>query len=238
MKVAASLPAHSSGSNGSLEDVELVRRAERGDRSAFEALMRRYNASLFRVARSILKNESDCEDALQEAYLAAYRHLGQFKGEARLSTWLTRIVINQALGQLRARKRDSVVVSIDDHPSVHGSAEPDRENPSGESPEGCLMRGQMRQLLERKIDELPLVFRTVFVMRELQEMTVDQTSECLSIPPATVRTRFFRARSMLRESLAGEFDRATGDVFSFGGANCDRIVAGVLARLPTVPDAH
>ena len=238
MNTAETLPRQQQGSNGALGEAELIERAERGDPTAFEALMRQHNAALFRVARSILKHEADAEDALQEAYLSAFRHLDEFKGQAKLSTWLTRIVINQSLGQLRARKKDSVVVALDDHPgATHDSIESNREERPEESPEGQAMRGQMRKLLERKIDELPLAFRTVFVMREVQEMTVDETSECLCVPPATVRTRFFRARSILRESLAREFDLATGDVFSFGGAHCDRIVTAVLARLTATPEA-
>ncbi len=232
MNSAETLPGTQQPSNGALDDAGLVLRAGDGDLGAFEALMRKHNAALFRVARSILKDEADAEDALQEAYLSAFRHLDDFKGQARLSTWLTRIVINQSLGQLRVRKKDSVVVALDEHTgAAHDGGETNSQERPEESPEGQAMRGQMRLLLERKIDELPLAFRTVFVMREVQEMTVDETSECLAVPPATVRTRFFRARSMLRESLAREFDLATGDVFSFGGAHCDRIVAAVLARL-------
>ena len=232
MTLAEALPAERPAPSAPLDEVALVQRCARGDLEAFERLMRQHNGALFRVARAILKDDADAEDALQEAYLSAYRHLADFKGDARLSTWLTRIVINQALGQLRTRRKNSVVVALEDQrPGSGEPADAEGEEPDHASPEGQLMRGQMRQLLERKIDALPLAFRTVFVMREVQEMTVEETSACLCVPAATVRTRLFRARSLLRESLVHEFDLATGDVFSFGGAHCDRIVAGVLAHL-------
>ena len=215
------------------EDRTLVARIVDGDAGAFEQLMRRYNTPLFRTARAILRDDADAEDALQEAYLAAYRHLSEFRGDARLSTWLTRIVINQALGRLRARKRDEVVVELrgdaaDDAPHAHGEAMDDGRV---ESPETGAMREQLRRLLERRIDALPLAFRTAFILREVEEMTIDEAAECLGIPAATVRTRVFRARALLRASLAEELDAATGGVFGFAGARCDRVVAGVLARL-------
>jgi len=214
------------------DDAALVRRILANDRHAFEQLMRRHNTALFRTARSILRNDADAEDALQEAYLAAYRHLGEFRAEARLATWLTRIVINQALAKLRSRKRDDVVVFLDERdPDSAEPLEQAMDRGQAESPEGDAMRAQMRRLLERKIDALPLAFRTAFVLREVEELTIDEVAECLAIPAATVRTRVFRARALLRAALAEEIDGATGDVFAFAGARCDRIVAGVLERL-------
>ncbi len=217
---------------GATDDAALVERILARHRGAFEQLMRRHNTALFRAARAILRDDADAEDALQDAYLAAYRHLGEFRAEARLATWLTRIVINQALARLRTRRRNGVVVYLDEREP--GSADPleqamDRE--PAETPEGGAMRTQMRQLLERKIDALPLAFRTAFVLREVEELTIDEVAECLAVPPATVRTRVFRARALLRAALAEEIDVATGDVFAFAGARCDRIVAGVLERL-------
>ncbi len=218
-------------------DAELVQRIAAHDIGAFEALMRRHNGALFRVARAILKNDADAEDVLQEAYLAAHRNLAAFRGEARLSTWLTRIVINQALARLRGRKRDRVVALFDDQDaSARAAAERAQADQAVESAETAAMRGQMRRLLERKIDALPLAFRTVFVMREVEEMTVEESAICLGVPQATVRTRLFRARALLREALAEDMDTATGDVFGFAGARCDRIVAAVLARLAPLVD--
>jgi RNA polymerase sigma-70 factor (ECF subfamily) len=219
--------------DGGGDDQALVARIVGGDPRAFEQLMRRHNTALFRAARAILRDDADAEDALQEAYLAAYRHLGEFRGDARLSTWLTRIVINQALGRLRARRRNDTVVELrgDGAEEAVAAAGDAMDDGQVESPEAGAMREQLRRLLERKIDGLPLAFRTAFILREVEEMTIEEAAECLAIPAATVRTRVFRARAMLRASLAEEMDVATGDVFAFAGARCDRIVAGVLARL-------
>jgi RNA polymerase sigma-70 factor (ECF subfamily) len=213
------------------DDAALVARILAGDQNAFERLMRANNTALFRAARAIVRDDADAEDVVQEAYLAAYRHLGAFRGAARLSTWLTRIVINQALGRLRARRRDNVIELLDDAPGGAPDTRAEAMNEGPTSPEEGLAQVELRRLLERKIDALPLAFRTAFVLREVEEMTIEEAAECLGIPQATVRTRVFRARALLRASLAEELDVATGDVFRFAGARCDRIVAGVLARL-------
>ena len=194
-------------------------RATPADPASFEALMRRYNPRLFRVARAILKDEGAAEDALQEAYIQAYRQLETFRGDADMGTWLTRIVINQSLMGLRKRKREKegVVVPFPDVPA--------------ESPSDLTLRSEIRRLIERRVDELPVAFRTVFVMREIEEMTAQETAEALGIPEATVRTRLFRARALLRNSLERDMDLARGDVYAFAGARCDRIVAAVLDRI-------
>jgi RNA polymerase sigma-70 factor (ECF subfamily) len=218
--------------SGDDSEADLVRRIAGGDRRAFEQLMRQHNGSLFRAARAIVRDDADAEDVLQEAYLAAYRHLADFRGRSKLSTWLTRIVINQALGRLRSRRRDSVVVHLDDRDDDGADPlERAMATTEGESAEASAMRSQMRDLLERKIDALPLAFRTTFILREVEEMTIEEVAECLSVPEATVRTRVFRARALLRASLAEEIDVATAEVFAFAGGRCDRIVAAVLGRL-------
>jgi RNA polymerase sigma-70 factor (ECF subfamily) len=194
-----------------------------GEHALFERLMRAHNGRLFRVARAILRDDGEAEDALQDAYLEAYRHIGSFRGQSSISTWLVRIVINQALMRARRQKRERVVVSMDEHRMEQGS-EPD-------APTEALRRAEIRRLLERRIDQLPAAFRTVFVMREVEDMTVEETAACLGIPASTVRTRLFRARALLRESLARDLDLASGDVFAFAGARCDRIVRTVLERV-------
>lgn len=222
----SAVPAASPGS-----DADLVARIGRRDQSAFEALMRRHNARLFRVARAILKDDAEAEDALQDAYLDAYRRIGDFRGESQLATWLTRIVINQALMRLRRQKRDRVVVPFGGRRDAERNLpEADMADDKTESPTDATMRAEVRRMLERRIDELPVAFRTVFVMREVEDMTVEETAVCLSIPEATVRTRLFRARALLREALAHDMDSATVEVFGFAGERCDRIVAGALAR--------
>jgi RNA polymerase sigma-70 factor, ECF subfamily len=204
-----------------VDDAELARRIAGHDGAAFESVMRRHNGALYRVARAILKNEADAEDVLQESYLAAYRHMGEFRAEAKLSTWLTRIVVNQSLARRRSRDRAGTVVPF---------SEPEEQQDATSSPEQSTTRAEFRRLLERKIEALPLAFRTVYVLRDIDELSGAETAECLSITAATVRTRLFRARGLLRESLSRELDMATADIFHFGGEHCDRIVAGVLAR--------
>jgi RNA polymerase sigma-70 factor (ECF subfamily) len=211
-------------------DLDLVERAAEGDQIAFECIMRRHNRLLFRTARSILKSDEETEDALQEAYLRAWQALPTFRSEAKLSTWLMRIVINEALGRLR--RRSAQVIPLD-------TAGESDELQTGESlvddqalqPDRVAMRAQLRRLMEARIDMLPEAFRTVFVLRAVEEMSVEEVSAALDVPEATVRTRFFRARGLLREGLSRDIDLATGDAFSFAGARCDRIVAGVLASL-------
>jgi RNA polymerase sigma-70 factor (ECF subfamily) len=221
-----------------VEDIATSARIADGDAQTLERVMRSHNRMLFRIARSILENDAEAEDALQEAYLAAFRNVGSFHGNSKMSTWLARIVMNEALGRLRKRHRAAVVVPFagrdPDDPSEEEDAMAD---PTAEPPEAAALRGELRRLLERRIDELPAQFRTVFILRDIEEMTVEETAECLDIPAATVRTRAFRARALLRESLARDIDFATLKAFEFAGERCDRIVAGVLARLRASGDS-
>jgi RNA polymerase sigma-70 factor (ECF subfamily) len=214
-----------------MAEAEMLDRIRQGDARAFETLMRKCNQKLFRIARSILKDDSEAEDALQEAYLTAYTALKNFRGDSALTTWLSRIVINEALGRMRKSRRAAEVIPIATGDPETLLAEEEAVTDERTTPEEAALRSQLRAVLERKIDALPAAFRTVFVMRELEEMTVEETAAALGIPEATVRTRLFRARSQLRESLATEIDVTLPDAFSFDGARCDRIVAGVLARI-------
>jgi RNA polymerase sigma-70 factor (ECF subfamily) len=225
----SSLPSVPPGAD--IDDATLARRVIARERGAFELLMRRYNRRLYRVARSMLRNDAEAEDALQDAYLSAYQSLGNFRGEASLATWLSRVVVNQCLARMRRQaRRDNIVpmVSLGGPDEQEHAAMPSEES---HTPERALLRAELRAVLERKLDELPEAFRTVFVLRCVEELSVEETARCLSIPEATVRTRHFRARSMLRESLAQDIDIAERDVFSFDGERCDRIVAGVLGKV-------
>lgn len=214
------------------DDDDLVARVVAGDRSAFQSLMKRHNQRLYRAARSILRNDAEAEDAVQDAWLHAWRALPDFRGDSQLSTWLVRIAINEALGRMRKSSRRAQVISLDGQAvSDAREAATGAENTMPERPEVTVYRGQMRRLVEQKIDGLPDAFRAVFVLRALEEMSVEETSECLGIPEATVRTRFFRARHLLREALALEMDVATDGAFGFAGERCERIVRRVLARL-------
>ena len=219
---------------GKLSDLELAQRIAAGDRNAFEPLMRRYNQMLYRTARSILKDDAEAEDAVQEGYLLAFRSIGGFRGDAKLSTWLVRIVANEAIARYRKRNKRAEVIPFDGETAGEDIAEQSmdestRQKP--EQPEESARRAETRRLLEAKIDELPDAFRAVFVLRAVEELSVEETAAALGIPEATVRTRFFRAKSLMREALSKEIDLAHGDAFAFAGARCDRIVANVLARL-------
>ena len=225
------MPQPRSSATTAADDSTLADRIGRRDQAAFEALMRRYNGKLFRVARAIVKDDGDAEDVLQDAYLQAYRNIATFRGESQLSTWLTRIVVNQSLMRLRRQKRDRVVVSFGAHAEGSDRTEADVADDRTESAPSAMLRAEVRRILERRIDELPVAFRTVFVLRDVEDLSVQETAECLSIPAATVRTRLFRARTLLREALARDMDAATVDVFGFAGERCDRIVARTLARI-------
>ncbi|WP_423459651.1 RNA polymerase sigma factor [Ottowia sp. VDI28] len=215
---------------GDAPDLELALRAASGDEVAFEAIMRRHNRLLFRTARAILKSDADAEDALQQAYLRAWRALGEFRADARLSTWLVRIVVNEALGHLR--RRQAQIIPLE---AAMTSTEPDTQrslqDDADRRPDRKAMRSELRQLMEARIDTLPDDFRRVFVLRGVQEMSVEEVAHALAIPEATVRSRFFRARSLLREGLSQDLDMAVNDAFSFDGERCNRIVAAVRSKL-------
>lgn len=200
-----------------------------GNRSAFESLMRRYNRRLYRLARALLRDETEAKDALQDAYLCAYRSIGQFRGNSAISTWLSRIVLNECLARKRRTTRRQNVVPIvsweSNMKSVADVADP------AERPDNAFSRAQMRSVLERKVSDLPEIFRVVFVMRSVEELSVEETAQCLGIPEETVRSRHFRAKGLLRESLAKDVDVAEHDIFDFQGVHCDGIVTNVLAHL-------
>ena len=203
-----------------LDDQEVVTRVLAGERAWFEVLMRRYNQRVFRVARAIVKGDAEAEDVVQQAWLSAYAHLSQFVAASRFSTWLTRIVINEALGRLQKSAR---------------RAEVELEEPmtsSARNPEEQAAGREEATLLEAAVDQLPEPYRLVFMLREVQELSVAETAESLGISEENVKVRLHRARSALRESLFSRMEQAARHSFPFLGARCDRIVAAVMARLP------
>lgn len=213
------------------DELKLAIRIAMGDRAAFELLMRTHNRRLYRLARATLGNDAEAEDALQEAYLSAYKRIGQFRGDAALLTWLSRLVLNECFSRLRKEaRRQNVIPMVNANTLAEADLDAMTTNES-DSPDKAAARTEMRALIERKLDELPEVFRTVFVMRSVEELSIEETAQCLNISEATVRTRHFRAMSLLRESLAQAIDLAERDVFEFGGAHCNGVVASVLARL-------
>jgi RNA polymerase sigma-70 factor, ECF subfamily len=218
--------------NAAQSDTELAQAIAAREPRSFEALMRRFNRLLYRTARSIVKDDCDAEDVVQNAYLLAYRDIGKYRGEARLSTWLVRIVINEAFACLRKRTRSPQTVSLS-YDVCDEAIEPaaGAVNRHPEQPEDAAIRSDLRRLLEAKIDELPLPRRTVFILRALEELTVAETALALDIPEATVRTRFFRARMQLCAALPSDTGGASRDAFAFAGERCDRIVSRVLASI-------
>lgn len=211
------------------DDLTLARRVAAGDRGVFETLMRRYNRRLYRLARAYLRDDAEAKDALQDAYLSAYRSIGQYRGDAALATWFTRLVLNAcAARKRRFTRRENIIPLVNFHHHMHEIAViPD----SGQEPDSLLARSQIRGVVEQKVGELPEIFRVVFVLRSVEEMSVQEIAESLCIPQETVRSRHFRAKGMLREALAKEIDLAEGEIYEFGGLHCDEIVAGVLAKL-------
>ena len=193
--------------------------------------MRLHNRMLFRTARAILHDDAEAEDALQEAYIKAYAAMGSFRGEAKVSTWLARIVANEALQRLRKQNRRGAIVPLRSGDAIDEINETQEEHSMSKTPESAAARAEFRKLLEKRIDALPDAYRPVFVLRAVEELSVDEVAEVLRVPAATVRTRFFRARSLLRESLAPEIELACEDALGFAGERCDWIVAAVMARI-------
>lgn len=209
-----------------LPDEQLVEMARAHDRTAFEALMRRHNRRLFRVARSVLRDADAAEDAVQEAYIRAFTKLDSYRPTGHFSAWLTRVVLNEAL-MIRRRVR-SDTVSLDSLGSDSLELERGAQPPPTEH---FAEAAHVRVLLEHAIDALPENFRIVFMLRAVEGLDVRETAECLQIQSATVRTRLFRAQRLLRGHLARRFEGESTEIFDFGGERCDRIVARVFARL-------
>ena len=207
-----------------MTDQEVVTRVLAGETALFEMIMRRYNQRLFRVVRAIVRSDADAEDALQSAYLNAYTHLRQFGGDAAFSTWLTRIAINEALGRTRKRKRLSEI-DFEEHEAMKPLQS------DAPSPEENTAAGETRALIEAAVDALPEGHRLVFVMREVQQLSIAETASCLDISEDNVKVRLHRAKAMLRDALYERVERGAGDAFPFLGARCDRIVAAVMARI-------
>jgi RNA polymerase sigma-70 factor (ECF subfamily) len=207
-----------------LTDEQVIARVRNGDTSPFEILMRRYNQRVFRVARAVLHDDREAEEAAQEAWLSAFAHLGSFAGRARFSTWLTRIALNEAIR--RSRRRTRVAALEREMLEVTPRA--------GSSAEQSLLDGEIRHALESAIDRLPSAYRRTFVLREVEGLTTAEAAALLSIAEETVKTRTHRARALLRRDLGDRLGDVR-DAFAFGAERCDRIVASVLARIATEP---
>lgn len=201
-------------------DDELIRRIRGGETAMFEALMRRYNQRLYRVARGIVRDDAEAEDVMQQAYLNAFTHLHQYENRGSFAAWLTRIAVHEALAGHRRRAAAAVTEPI-------GS---DRIASPGPDPEQEALSSELRRDLQAIIDALADAYRPVFVLREVEGLTTAETADALGLTEDVVKTRLHRARAMLRNALAPDGQRP-GDLFRFGFERCDRVVAAVLARL-------
>jgi RNA polymerase sigma-70 factor (ECF subfamily) len=214
-----------------LDDDGLVGLARAGQAAAFRAITQRFNRRLYRVARGILGDDAEAEDVVQEAYLRAFNNLAGFRGDSSFATWLTRIAINEALGRKRRRRPTLDLEALD----MVNEQEEARVLifPAARlgDPEADASRSEVRRLLERAIDGLPEAFRVVFVLREIEELSVEETASQLQILPQTVKTRLHRARRMLREALEQKLGSALQDTFAFDGKRCERMTQAVLHRL-------
>ena len=216
-----------------LSDGELVSRVRNGETALFELIMRRYNRRLFRIARSMLGDDAEAQDALQDAYVNAYLKLAQFRGPDGFASWLCQIVTSQALMQLRRRKRARLEPLSD---WEEATEPPAAAQTSRDDPESNVHELQLRRLLEQAIDALPAVYRPAFVLREIEQLSVGEAARCLGIEEATVKTRVHRARRLLQRDLTTELSGLLRGTFEFDGERCDQIVARVMDRIDALQD--
>jgi RNA polymerase sigma-70 factor (ECF subfamily) len=207
-----------------LSDEQVVARVRAGETQLFELIIRRHNQRIYRAARAILRDDGEAEDVMQDAYVRAYAHLHEFEGRALFSTWLTRIAVHEALARLRRRRRFQPMDAESQETQAMPTAPPS-------TPEQHASDGEIRAVVEKAIDSLPDEFRSVFVLRAVEEMSGAETAECLGIPEETVKTRLHRARARLQETLLQALEPAAPRAYEFHLSRCDRVVEVVFARL-------
>ena len=210
-------------------DAELVQRALARDETAIRAIMQANNRRLFRLARGILRNDSEAEDVVQDAYVRAFTHLDRFRGDSSLSTWLSRIAMNEALGRLRRKPPGGEWSALSDGPR-EAEIIPFPLSPP-DDPEKSMAQREIQRVVEHAIDELPETFRLVFITRVIEGMTVEETADILGLKPETVKTRLHRARSLLRENVERKIGPVVMEAFPFAGRRCERLTEAVLQRL-------
>lgn len=228
----ATFESQSSRRSTAESDLDLTLRARGGDAAAFELIMRRHNRLLFRAARGIVADDAEAQDVVQDAYLRAFTSLDSYRGDAALGTWLARIAIN---GALNVQRRKGRTVPIDETPEMndepaaeHAMSFVDTRN---ESPDAAAERGQLRALLQASIERLPPIYRSVFILRAVEEKSVEETAFCLGVSADVVKTRYLRARALLRDALGAQLEAHAHDVFAFAGERCDAVVNHVIAAL-------
>ncbi|MDX8449075.1 RNA polymerase sigma factor [Mesorhizobium captivum] len=209
-------------------DMALVRRALAREADAFRLIIKTHNQRLYRIARGVVRNDAEAEDVVQEAYMRAFASLEAFRGDASLATWLSRITINEALGRLRKRKR--TVAMPAEAQIIRFPLNPNDLNPS-DDPERTMAQRQILGLVERATDSLPDVYRTVFIARVIEGLSIEETADLLGIRPETVKTRLHRARTLVRKALDDEIGPVLLDAFPFAGRRCERLTEAVMKRL-------
>ena len=214
-----------------LTDGEIAKLCAAHDSAALRHVVTANNQRLFRAAWSILKDRMEAEDAVQAAYLSGFAHIDEFAGRATISTWLTRIVVNEALGRRRSARRRTARLEADGVMMLDRYRETFAHGSQATPPDAALARNQLRQLIERAVADLPDAFRTVFVLRDVEGLSVEQTAEALGINGATVKTRLLRARRKLQQTLAPEVSAALTGAFPFAGADCNALTERVMAKL-------
>jgi RNA polymerase sigma-70 factor (ECF subfamily) len=215
----------------SIGDVALAQLCGSRDREAVRYLVTANNQRLFRAAWSILKDRAEAEEAVQAGYMSAFAAIDRFEGRSSLSTWLTRIVINEALGRLRSQRRRREHLESEGVTLIESYRERLAQASAEPAPDVTVALEQLRHLIEIAVAELPDNFRSVFVLREIEGLSVEDTAEALGIPPATVKTRLFRARGKLQQALAPEVKGVFSGSFPFAGADCAAMTERVLAAL-------
>ena len=215
-------------------EVELARRCARREDGALRELIAANNQRLFRIAWSILNDRGEAEEAVQSAYLSALGRIDRFEGRSSIATWLTRILINEALGRHRAAKQRMFLLERDGVAVLNNYRDKLMQGSHSETADSVMAREQLRHLLEGAIARLPDNFRTVFVMRDVEGIGIEETATLLDIPAATVKTRLWRARKLLREALSPEVHSTLTGTFPFAGADCAAMTERVLARLASV----
>src|SRR3954469_19750454 len=212
------------------DDAGLVRRALARDEAAVRAIMQANNRRLYRLARGILRNDAEAEDVLQDTYVRAFTHLEQFRGDSSLSTWLSRIAMNESLGRLR-RQRAGVEWTSLPEGTIEAQIIQFPHSAASEDPEKSMAQRQIQNVVEHAIDELPDPFRVVFITRVIEGMNVEETAEILQLKPETVKTRLHRARTMLRDNVEKKIGPVVMEAFPFAGRRCERLTQAVLKRL-------
>lgn len=214
-----------------VSDAELARLCAGRDARAMRQVVTANNQRLFRTAWSILKNRSEAEEAVQSAYLSAFANIGSFEGRSSLSTWLTRIVVNEALGRRRLEARRRTNLEKEGVAVLDAYRETLMRGSNTESPDVTIARAEIRKLIEQAVGRLPGPFRTVFVLREIEGLSSEETAEILDVPVATVKTRLHRGRRKLQEMLAPEMSNVLSGTFPFAGSDCAAMTDRVLRAL-------